>query len=223
MDLVLAMDLQSGLVVHGKRGLRSSYRPLTWGLSPSADPREYLLCLSPRFLYIADLDRISGRGSHEREIGICSSLVERCYVDRGCRTPEEYLEGPGITNIAATETSLAPLSRYHGGFLSIDVKDGRVIPSGDDPVRMMKEAGSWDFEGCILLNIGAVGTGEGIPEEMLSALREAFDRTLFYGGGVGSAGDLDLLSVLGFDGAIVATGVHRGTIPLDALRRGAWC
>ncbi|MDD1716530.1 MAG: nickel transporter [Methanolinea sp.] len=223
MDLVLAMDLRSGMVVHGMRGMRSTYRPLTWGLSPSADPREYLLCLSPRFLYIADLDRISGRGSHEREIRICSSLVERCYVDRGCRTPEDYLDGAGITNIAATETSQAPLSQYHGGFLSIDVKDGVVIPSGEDPGLVMKEACSWDFEGCILLNIGAVGTGEGIREENLSALRETYDRTLFYGGGVGSTTDLDRLSNLGFDGAIVATGVHRGRIPLDALRRGVWC
>lgn len=223
MDLVLAMDLRSGLVVHGKRGMRSTYRPLTWGISPSADPREYLLCLSPRLLYIADLDRIEGLGSHEREIRSCSSLVERCYLDRGCRTPEEYLDGAGIINIAATETSRVPLSRYHGGFLSIDMKDGAVIPSGEDPIRMMEEANSWDFEGCILLNIGAVGTGEGIQKEHLSVLREAYDHTLFYGGGVANTGNLDQLSDMGFDGAIVATGVHRGTIPLDALRRGAWC
>ncbi|HQJ87563.1 MAG TPA: HisA/HisF-related TIM barrel protein, partial [Methanoregulaceae archaeon] len=45
---------------------------------------------------------------------------------------------------------------------------------------------------------------------------------LFYGGGVRSTADLDLLRDAGFDGAIVATAVHRGCIPLDAIRSGRW-
>jgi len=38
MELVLAMDLRRNLVVHGKSGLRATYKPLDWGLSPTAEP-----------------------------------------------------------------------------------------------------------------------------------------------------------------------------------------
>ncbi|MDD1666553.1 MAG: nickel transporter, partial [Methanomicrobiales archaeon] len=37
------------------------------------------------------------------------------------------------------------------------------------------------------------------------------------------AGDLEELRDAGFDGAIVATGVHRGAIPLEWVRRGSLC
>ncbi len=68
------------------------------------------------------------------------------------------LAGEHIVNIVGTETGGSDLSGYHGGFLSIDIKQGRVIPSGNDPVDVFTSAQHWDFEGCILLNISAVGT-----------------------------------------------------------------
>ena len=223
MDLLLAVDLRSGLVVHGERGDRSRYRPLTWGLSPSADPERYVRHIGPRFLYIADLDRITGAGSHEREVASCSALVERAYVDRGRRDPSDYLHDPKIINIAATETSIADLSLYPGGYLSLDLKGGLVMPAGQQPVALLEKAGDWHFEGCIVLNIEVVGTGAGVPEELLVELRAAYDLPLLYGGGVAGPDDLDLISRIGLDGAIVATAVHRGRIPLDAVRRGTWC
>ena len=38
MELVLAMDLRRNMVVHGKSGMRATYKPLDWGLSPTAEP-----------------------------------------------------------------------------------------------------------------------------------------------------------------------------------------
>jgi len=48
-------------------------------------------------------------------------------------------------------------------------------------------------------------------------------RRLLYGGGVAGVDDIHLLSDIGFDGAIIATAVHRGTVPLDWIRRGCQC
>ena len=62
MELVLAMDLRRNLVVHGKSGLRATYKPLDWGASPTAEPLGYVRALAPKFLYIADLDRIECTG-----------------------------------------------------------------------------------------------------------------------------------------------------------------
>ena len=128
MDLILAMDLKSGLVVHGMKGDRASYRPLDWGLSPTADPAGYVEAIAPRFLYIADLDRIARTGDHDREVIRCASMVDTCYVDRGVSCPGEFIEGDTIINVVGTETAGDDLSVYGSGFLSIDVKDGRVIP-----------------------------------------------------------------------------------------------
>ncbi len=222
MELILAMDLKAGEVVHGASGNRDSYLPLTWGLSSTADPVGYLVQLSPRHLYVADLDRIMGKGDHRNQVMACSSFVETLYLDRGCRGPEDYLRQPRITDVAATETSDADLSTYPDGFLSVDVQSGRVMPSGEDPRLLLRKAGEWHFEGAIILNVGAVGTGGGIVPRSLGELRGAYDKTLLYGGGVASPADLDTLEALGFDGAIIATAIHRGTIPLEDLRRGRW-
>ncbi|MDD1718986.1 MAG: nickel transporter [Methanoregulaceae archaeon] len=218
MELVLALDLKGGFVVHGMSGRRDQYRPLTWGIPRSAEPLPFVKALSPRSVYIADLDRITGAGSHDRDIRAVAGLVDRCYVDRGCRSPQDYLMG--VVNIVGTETGGPDLSLYHGGYLSVDVRDGKTIPSGEDPVSVLSMANRWDFEGCILLDMGSVGTEGGLSGNRLPEIRAAYEGRLLYGGGIAGTGDLDLLDDTGFDGAIVATAVHRGSIPVVYVREG---
>jgi phosphoribosylformimino-5-aminoimidazole carboxamide ribotide isomerase len=223
MDLVLAMDLRHGSVVHGKQGNREGYRPLDWGMSPSAEPIRFVSELKPKYLYVADLDRIEGTGSHDNVIRACARLVACCYVDRGTRTPQDHLAGDHIVNVIGTETCGDDLSRYHGGFLSIDIKRGKVIPSGRIPVDVLVEADRLGFEGCIILNLGAVGTQNGIDAATLRPMRSAFSGKLLYGGGVATINDLQRLAVEGFDGAIIATAVHHGVIPLVWVQEGCLC
>ncbi len=222
MDLILAMDLKGGLVVHGCSGNRKEYLPLDWGRSPTAEPVGFVGHLSPRFLYIADLDRIEGTGDHDRVIRECAGLVERCYVDRGMRGPGDLLEGKGIVPVVGTETATGSLPGYRG-FLSVDVKDGRVMPTGEDPVRVLAMAEECSFDGCILLNISAVGTSRLPGINDLTRYREAYNDTLLYGGGIAGTGDLETICDLGFDGAILATALHRGVVPLEWIRRGTFC
>ncbi len=223
MDLILAMDLKGGRVVHGKSGFRDTYRLLDWGCSPTAEPIAFIRAIAPKYIYIADLDRIGTAGSHDRVVAECARQVSRCYIDRGCRSPGDILEGYHITNIVGTETGGDDLSQYSGGFLSLDIKDDRVIPSGRKPVEMLRQANSWRFGGCILLNIGAVGTESGLDPVMLDEVRAAYHRKLFWGGGVGTAADLEMLCDAGFDGAIIATALHHKKIPLAWIRRGRVC
>lgn len=223
MELILAMDLKEGRVVHGKSGLRETYRPLDWGCSPTADPAGFVKAIAPKNIYIADLDRIEGRGSHDRVVRECARIASACYVDRGCRSPDDMLEGYHLRNVIGTETSGADLSRYTGGFLSLDLKDGRVIPSGANPARMLREANAWGFEGCIILSIGDVGTEAGLDPAIPESLRSAYHRKLFWGGGLATPGDLELLCDAGFDGAIIATALHKKKIPLAWIRRGRVC
>ncbi|MDD1704534.1 MAG: nickel transporter [Methanoregula sp.] len=223
MDLVLAMDFRHNLVVHGKMGNRAGYKPLDWGSSPTAEPLGFVRAIAPKFIYIADLDRIEGTGSHDAITLQCAEVVECCYVDRGCRSPGDYLAGDKIRNIVGTESGGENLGEYHGGFLSIDMKAGKVIPSGKVPVEVLAAAGQWDFEGCILLDITGVGTEKGLDPEFLARMRKAYEGKLFLGGGVGTIADLDALSSAGFDGAIIATALHKGVVPLEWIRRGTVC
>jgi phosphoribosylformimino-5-aminoimidazole carboxamide ribotide isomerase len=133
------------------------------------------------------------------------------------------LTGPPIKNIIGTETGGPDLSHYHGGLLSIDIKEGRVIPSGTTPEAFLAGAQDWNFEGCIILKIGSVGTESGIDREELARLRAAYYGRLFYGGGVADVSDLETLSAAGFDGAIIATALHRGQVPVAWIRRGSCC
>ncbi|MFA7695224.1 MAG: HisA/HisF-related TIM barrel protein [Methanoregula sp.] len=225
MELVLAMDLRRNTVVHGKSGLRETYKPLDWGLSPTAEPVGFVKAIAPKYIYIADLDRIEGTGSHDALIRSCANLVECCYADRGTRSPSDFLAGPRIKNIIGTETGGADLSRYRGGYLSVDVKDGKVIPSGAAPGAVLRSARNWDFEGCILLNLGFVGTEGGVAAGTgtLETWRSAYDGRLLYGGGVASVADLEIIKDAGFDGAIIATALHKGAVPAEWIRRGYCC
>ena len=223
MELILAMDLKEGFVVHGKSGYRETYKPLDWGCSPTAEPIGFVKAIAPKYIYIADLDRIEGAGLHDRIVAECARNVSRCYIDRGCRSPGDFLEGYHITNIVGTETGGEALSEYHDGFLSIDLKNGRVIPSGRKPVDVLRQANGWKFGGCIILNIGAVGTETGLDPVVLDDMRAAYHRNLFWGGGVASVADLSMLKDAGFDGAIIATALHHKKIPLYWIRRGRVC
>lgn len=222
MKLILAIDLKDGLVVHGKSGNRDAYVPLTDGLSPSAEPISYVTFMRPKYLYAADLDRISMEGDHTETILKLAGMVSGLYADRGTTIPEEYLPKP-IHTIVGTETVDAPLEEFSGGFLSIDIKDGVVIPSGENPAEFLKRADSAAFDGYIILNISSVGTGCGISESYVKELRAATKKQLFYGGGVASAADLEVLQRAGFDGAIVSTAVHNKQIPLKLIREGELC
>ncbi|MDO9538704.1 MAG: HisA/HisF-related TIM barrel protein [Methanocalculus sp.] len=223
MKLICAIDLHLGQVVHGKGGRRSEYSPLTWGISNTAEPRGYLQTVRPRFVYIADLDRIMGDGSHDEVVLGLSDLVDRCYLDRGCRGPDDMLNAPFIENVIGTETAGPNLSGFPGGYLSVDVKAGSVVPGGEDPVAILSRAEEWGFSGCILLQISAVGEECGIDCREAERIRSGTDLPLFYGGGVKNENDLSILSETGFDGAIIATALHTGGVSLEHIRRGSFC
>lgn len=226
MELILAVDLAGGLVVHGKSGMRAGYRPLTWGLAPSAEPEAYLAALAPRFLYIADLESIQGRTPQDDLVRRCAAMVERCYLDRGIRSPAGCAAVEGVTPIVGTETAaktIEDLAAYRGGYLSIDIKGGRVLPWGIRPAEMLARASAFSFEGCIILNIGAVGTQQGLVRKELEEMRASYPGRLLYGGGVASVDDIHLLTETGFDGAIIATAVHHGKVPLGWVQRGHPC
>jgi phosphoribosylformimino-5-aminoimidazole carboxamide ribotide isomerase len=224
MKLILAIDLMNGLVVHGKSGQRETYAPLTWGLCPSAVPDEYIAYMRPRFVYIADLDSIQEQGDNTMIVQHITSHVDQLLLDKGCKDPATLTHIPGVLNIIGTETAGCDPRRLfeYSGVLSIDIKNGAVIPCKMDPVAFLDSIAHLFFEAIIILNISTVGTETGLDAHLLSRLRSATTLPLYYGGGVATMQDLDMLAAASFNGAIVATAVHKGNIPLSAIQNGEW-
>src|SRR4030042_6531529 len=98
MKLFLAMDLRQNLVRPGKSGQRETYKTLDWGCSPTAEPIGFVQSIRPEYLYIADLDRIEGTGSHDARIQKCAKNVRCCYLDRGWQSASDVLGGGSMLN-----------------------------------------------------------------------------------------------------------------------------
>ncbi len=203
--------------------MRDEYRPIVSPLVSSADPVRYLQEIGPRYLYAADLDRIMNIGGHDTLIPALAGCVDLLMIDRGCQGPTDMFEYPNVINIIGTETANSDLEAFSGGILSVDMKDGKVIPSGTDPELILRQAGECAFEGCIMLDIAGVGTRRGLDPVFLDLCRAAYPGRLLWGGGVATMDDLYLLEEGGYDGAIIATALHTGAIPVDLIRSGCLC
>lgn len=223
MNLYLATDLKSGLIVHGKSGMRESYIPVSSLHADTAEPIRFIEQVRPKYLYIADLDRICGIGNHDSLIPALAERTESILLDRGCKGPDDELNIPGVENIVGTETAAETLDQFSGGILSVDIKNDLVIPWNTDPALFLSSCNRYRFEMIILLDIGRVGTGRGLSHDMLKAFRAAWSGPLLWGGGVSSVDDLVILAQAGFDGAIIATAVHTGKIPVEYIRSGTFC
>ena len=225
MKIILAVDILAGQVVHGYKGERYHYQPLNWGKAQSVIPHEYLIEMGAKHAYFADLNRISRKGDNNAAILACEGISETAFLNRGARTPEDAFPALWIKNVVSTETCTGDPSSYATSFdyFSVVVKEGQALPDNSDPIARLREAEQWDFEGCVLLNLSGVGTKTGFGGLDLSALRDACRGPLLYGGGVATMDDLRMLADIGFDGAIIATAVHTGEIPLHVLQDGELC
>ena len=221
MKILFAMDILDGVVVHGYKGKRYQYKPLDWGLAHTVIPHEYIRELRIKYPYLADLDRIEGTGNNDQAITSCKKEAETIYVNRGARGPEDALKEPGIKNVLSTETYRGDTSGYSSfDLFSIVVKDGKALPNGEDPSKILKENSDFGFEAYNILNLSSVGAEDSMGGLDLESLRDACDSELFYGGGVTGMDDLYRLKNAGFDGVIIATAVHKGNIPLEIVQRG---
>lgn len=223
MKILFAIDILDGVVVHGYKGKRDGYKPLDWGLAGSVVPHEYISEMEIRYPYLADLNRIEGNGDNDSAILACKG-IETAYLNRGARSPGDAMKVPWIKNVVSTETCRGDPSDYKDfDYFSIVVKNGRAIPGGGDPSELLKKVSELDFEGYIILNLSSVGAEDSMGGLDIETLRSCCGDELFYGGGVTGMEDLYRLKDSGFDGAIIATAVHKGNISLDIVKRGFLC
>ncbi len=229
MRCIFVVDIFNGAAVHAVRGERSKYEPIHRysSIVSCSDPVEVVRAVRPREVYIADLNRILGNGENHSSIVRIASLAETMadtgisnISDVGC-LPES------VAPVLGTETASFDLmeeaSSHRNIVISLDMLARKVLTRDREladlsPLDVLRRLNGLSLCGIILLELDRVGTSSGLDREFLEKASSVSDHALILGGGVKGAEDLRLLEELGYSGALVATAVHNGRIPLEMLR-----
>ncbi|RMF91374.1 MAG: hypothetical protein D6733_01295 [Methanobacteriota archaeon] len=221
IEVIPVLDIRGGVAVSGRSGNREAYAPLQSVFSDTPDPVEIAGNLPFRRLYVADLDGIVEGRPDLKTLTLLTAL-KRTMIDLGVRGSEDLdIFGDldcdivlGTETVKDREVIVEALERYGARVIvSIDIKDGQVL-SGSLPSEpgaaydSLAEAGVKRF---ILLNISAVGTMK--PD--LTFIKD-LNKTgeILLGGGI-TERDLGMLDVLGVDGALIGTALHKGLLDVE--------
>ncbi len=229
--IIPVLDLKHGKVVRARAGDRESYRPIVTPLSPTSEPVDVLrglLRLVPfPIIYLADLDAISGEGSHSEALRALAEInpgVE-FWLDGGFANAASARSAGvpamipvfGSESLTHTADLTAARATFGGGtiVLSLDYRAGRFMGAAEIEHR----PDLWP-DRVILMTLDRVGTGAGPDLGALAELvRRAGQRAVFAAGGVRDENDLARLQTIGVSGVLVATALHDGRLSADAISR----
>lgn len=217
MKLIPVIDLMGGEVVHARRGERSRYRPLDSKLVKGSDVEDVAHALLHFYpfdtLYVADLDAISGTGSHSAAIAKLAARFPalELWVDRGV-SGHPLSEGR-IRRVEGSESLSGLLALSPGSILSLDF-DGDKL-RGPDSVFSSPQL--WP-EDVIVMSLERVGSGLGPNLGHIERIKKlAPEKRWYAAGGVRNLGDLYALERIGVCGALIASALHEGKISAAEL------
>jgi phosphoribosylformimino-5-aminoimidazole carboxamide ribotide isomerase len=244
MRVIGVVDLAAGRAVHARAGQRAQYRPVESPLiSEAGDAIALARAYHEQFgideIYTADLDALTGQPPQWKLLERLSAAIPRLVVDAGVYSVESArraLEHGASCVIVALETLpsfdvLAAIVAAVGGervVFSLDLRDGvPIVLAGsahaeEPPLDLVALAAHSGVGGVVVLDLARVGTGAGIDETLVVAVRRNHPSLdLLAGGGVRNRADLARLAASGCDGVLVATALLEGRLrreDLDALR-----
>ncbi|WP_456477729.1 HisA/HisF family protein [Geoglobus ahangari] len=222
MKVYLAMDIKGGRVVAGKAGRRDEYEEVhrSSRIASTSVPAKLVEEIGPRNVYIADLDRIEGKGDNSKEIEEVCRAVEEAIVDGGFRELGE-VENAGYIPVFGTETF--DLRKLEDGeyIVSIDIRERLLDRSGmfESVEDVVEYLNSFRIRAILVLPIHQVGTMSfdfGVVERVLGLT----SHDVLTGGGMRSIEDLERAKEMGLSGAIISTALHLGNIDVEVVRRG---
>ena len=243
INVIPVIDLLDGKVVHGKAGQRASYQPIQSVLADSAEPMEVCQSLQQHFgfkdLYVADLNAIAGDAANVTEINQLLNTEINVWLDAGtgtltaleklsCQIPLDLLAHvivaleccPKPQNLEQVFEVVGPARAV----FSLDLKGGQLIVPDTglntsswqqlDAIGIASKAIEIGFRKMIVLDVAAVGSGQGVRTLSLTQnLADKYpDLELISGGGVRSVQDLRSLATAGCQHALIASALHDGRI-----------
>jgi phosphoribosylformimino-5-aminoimidazole carboxamide ribotide isomerase len=226
---IFVVDIFNGTVVHAVRGERERYEPIDRysSIVSISDPEEVVRAVRPKEIYVADLNQITGTGENLGAITAISCQA-RTMADIGVSSLSDLDYLPErVTPVLGTETASLELieeaALQREIVVSVDMKARKVLSRDPElaalsPLDVLRRLNGLSIAGVILLELDRVGTSSGLDREFLEKSSSVSDHPLILGGGVKGMEDLAALGRTGFCGALVATAVHNGRIPLEMLR-----
>jgi len=243
MNVVPVLDLLDGKVVQGYRGERSLYKPVSSNICETAEPvdvaRAVLDASGGDDIYIADLNALQSKGNNMECIrSVLKETKASIWIDAGTgnlQTASAILVSvPDSSVVIGSETLQTrgdfraisgniPESRK---IFSLDIKSGSVLTGPSSPFSGLSPEGSLSlleetgWTRVILLSLDSVGTGSGLPLDLIEkAVSHSPELEIFAGGGCRSPEELERLASIGAAGTLVATSLHRQWItPSDIAR-----
>ncbi len=227
MEIIPAIDLMKGLVVHARQGCRASYQPISTALCQNADPSaviDALLSLYPfKTLYIADLDALMHCGSNYELIGRLTRTYPdiKFWIDQGLTggtivLPEQK-NRIAVIGSESLESEMVPLLAQSRRqlILSLDYSAGRLLGFRS----LLDQSDIWP-ETVIVMNLSRVGTNKG-PEllQLERFIRQCPEKSFVSAGGVRGEQDLVQLHSAGASAALVTTALHNGRLDAAVVSR----
>jgi phosphoribosylformimino-5-aminoimidazole carboxamide ribotide isomerase len=230
------IDLLQGLAVRAVQGNRSEYQRLSCHLTAEGDAlelaskyREIGICDH----YVADLDAITCGAIQAEKLRQIAQFSDQIWIDAGLNSVAKIREIirclgsnlPNTTWVIGLEslTSAGALAEIPNAFasedtrlaFSLDLRLGQPVTGLEawktwEPFALARRAVHCGFQRLIVLDLAAVGAGQGCPTiSLCREIRDAFpDVELITGGGVRNA--LDVKEV-----ATVCDGVLLGSVLYD--------
>lgn len=230
--IIFVLDILNSITVHAIRGERARYQPVKGSVvCGSSAPVDIISMVLPKEAYIADLDYLQHIGDNFEMIGKISEMV-KTMVDIGPENMDDVKKCASIadTVIIGTETASFDLiasaaERFPGRInVSIDMKNDRVLTKDRKlemkPRELIKKLNDYDIIDIIILELGKVGTSAGIDVDLFQEVAGLSHHNILAGGGIRDMDNIYALEKIGLSGALVATAVHNGNIPVEAVRKG---
>lgn len=231
---VFVFDVYNRNAVHAQGGDRQKYRPVheISNVCTTSDPVGIVRELRPAEVYIADLNRLQGQGEPNINFDVIRGVSElsQTMLDPGIGSFEDVAGVLGLAEhlVLGTETaSLDCITKIAAAYpsqvnVSIDKKNGNILSSDPsmpkDPFEIVKILNGLEINDIIFLDMDMVGTSAGFDAQFLSLIADVSDHDVLLGGGVRDVEDIRQLEAIGIKGALVATGLHNGSIPVTMVR-----
>ncbi len=233
--IIFVLDIFNRTVVHAQGGNRSEYKPIHFSshICNTSDAIKIVDAVKPAEVYIADLNLLQKIGKREKNFDIIQAVSEKAKV----------MLDPGITSVSETEdimeivrsvvlgtetASLDTIKQVSSLYpkrvnVSIDKKHGKILTNDpsmpDDPFKIVELLNDYDLDDIIILDLDRVGTSSGVDSQFLSKIASISDHNVLLGGGVRNVEDIEVLEEIGIKGALVATALHNGSIPLQMVQQ----
>ena len=232
--IIPVIDIMNGIAVHANKGLRNEYQPIHTKFSHSSKPHDLLASYSQTYgfteAYIADLDSIIREKSNMDMLHeITQESYQKIMLDAGIRNlydiiqfktlgvnklilATETIESFGVIEDAISEIGAEKI------IVSIDMKNQNLISDSNEIAEMdinsiiteVEKRGIFEI---ILLDLAKIGSLSGGISSIYTLIRSDHPNlSIIIGGGVKDIQDIHNLEEQGFNGALIATALHKEKI-----------